>query len=106
MDASDHRSLDSPPVQVEVTGQSLDGVDADLHVIGLAQEEELDPAYRELPGAEDVRGGFRKHALLRPDADRRLLVVGLGKREEDDPQHPEIDIRYWDVHLKEDTHRG
>ena len=77
-------------MQVEVTGQSLDGVDADLHVIGLAQEEELDPAYRELPGAEDVRGGFRKHALLRPDADRRLLVVGLGKREEVDPERLRI----------------
>jgi leucyl aminopeptidase len=77
-------------VQVEVTGQPLDGVDADLQVIGLAQGEELDPAYRELPGAPDVRPGLHKHALLRPDSDRRLLVIGLGKREELDPERLRI----------------
>jgi leucyl aminopeptidase len=73
-------------VQVEVTGQPLDDIDADLHVIGLAEGDELDPAYRELPGAGDVRTGFRRQALLRPEASRRLLVMGLGKREELDPE--------------------
>jgi leucyl aminopeptidase len=77
-------------VQVEVTGQPLEGVDADLEVFGLAQGEELDPAYRELPGAGDVRAGFRKQALLRPDETRRLLVIGLGKREELDPERLRI----------------
>jgi leucyl aminopeptidase len=77
-------------VQVEVTGQPLDGVDADLHVIGLGEGEELDAAYRELPGAGDVRPGFRKHALLRPDADRRLLVIGLGKPGELEPERLRI----------------
>ena len=32
-----------------------------------------------------MRGGFRKQTLLRPDADRRVLVVGLGKRDELEP---------------------
>jgi leucyl aminopeptidase len=77
-------------VQVEVTGQPFDGVEADLHVIGLAQGEELDPAYRDLAGAGDVRTGFRKQALLRPDGHRRLLVIGLGKREELDPERLRI----------------
>lgn len=73
-------------MDVEVTGQPLEAVDADLHVVGLAQGEELRPAYRGLPGAQDVRPAFRKHALLRPDAERRLLVIGLGKREELDAE--------------------
>jgi leucyl aminopeptidase len=84
------RSLDSPPVHVEATGQPLEAVDADLHVVGLAEGEELDPAYRDLAGAQDVRPAFRKLALLRPDAERRLLVVGLGKREEVDAERLRI----------------
>jgi leucyl aminopeptidase len=77
-------------VRIEVTGEPLEAVDADLHVTGLAQGEELDGAYRELAGAADVRGGFRKHTLLRPDAERRALVVGLGKREELDAERLRI----------------
>jgi len=73
-------------VQIEVTGEPLDAVDADLHVTGLAQDEELDAAHRELPGAGDARGVFRRHTLLRPDADRRVLVIGLGKRDELDAE--------------------
>ena len=86
MDASDASSLDSPPVQIEVTREPLDAVDADLQVTGLAQGAELPAAYGEIAGAGDARGGFRKHALLRPDADRRLLVIGLGKRDELDAE--------------------
>ena len=87
---SEGSSIDSPPVDVEVTGQPLEAVDADLHVVGLVQGEELDPAYRDLPGARDVRPGFRKHTLLRPDGDRRVLVIGLGKREELDAERLRI----------------
>jgi leucyl aminopeptidase len=77
-------------VHVEVTGQPLEAVDAGLHVVGLAQGEELDAAYRDLPGAQDVRPAFRKHTLLRPDGSRRLLVIGLGKREELDAERLRI----------------
>jgi leucyl aminopeptidase len=77
-------------VHVDVTEQPLDAVDADLHVLGLADGQDLDGAYRELPGAADVRTGFRKFALLRPDTARRLLVIGLGKREELDAERLRI----------------
>src|SRR3954451_9486069 len=89
-DASDPPPLDSPPVQVQLTGEPLEAIAADLHVTGLAQGEELDAAYRELPGAADVRRVFGKRALLRPDASRRLLVVGLGKRNELDAERLRI----------------
>jgi leucyl aminopeptidase len=77
-------------VRIEVTGEPLEAVDADLQVTGLAQGEELDGAYRDLPGARDVRGGFRRHTLLRPGPDRRVLVVGLGKRDELDAERLRI----------------
>jgi leucyl aminopeptidase len=77
-------------VRIEVTGEPLEAVDADLHVTGLAQGDELDGAYRELDGAGDVRGGFRKHTLIRPGAERRVLVVGLGKRDELDAERLRI----------------
>ena len=51
-------------MRTEVTAEPLEAVDADLHVTGLAQGEEPDDAYRELPGAGDARGGLRKHCLL------------------------------------------
>jgi leucyl aminopeptidase len=77
-------------VDVEVTGQPLEAIDADLHVIGLAEGEDLRPAYRDLPGARDVRPAFRKHALLRPDSGHRVLVMGLGKRAELDAERLRI----------------
>jgi leucyl aminopeptidase len=77
-------------VQVEVTGKPLDALEADLRVTGLAQGSELDASYRDLPGAADVNARFRKHALLRPGGDRRLLVVGLGKPEELDAERLRI----------------
>jgi leucyl aminopeptidase len=73
-------------VQVEVTAQPLEAVEADLHVTGLAEGSELRPADAELPGSADVQSGFRKHTLLRPDPSRRLLVVGLGKHDELDAE--------------------
>jgi leucyl aminopeptidase len=77
-------------VQVEVSAEPLESVDADLHVVGLAEGGELDSPYRDVPGAGDVRPGFRKHTLLRPDRDRRVLVVGLGRREELDAERLRI----------------
>ncbi len=77
-------------MQIEVTAEPLEAVDADLHVAGLAESEELDAAHRGLPGGGDVRSGFRKQTLLRPDADRRVLVIGLGKREELDAERLRI----------------
>jgi leucyl aminopeptidase len=73
-------------VQVEVTGKPFAGVEADCHVIGLFDGEQLPQAYRDLPGAGDVRTAFRKLTLLRPQRPERLLVVGLGAREDLAPE--------------------
>jgi leucyl aminopeptidase len=69
----------TPSMQVEVVTGSAD---AEVSVVGLPDGEELPPGLAELPGAGDVKTGFRKTALLRPNAAERILVVGLGKLDE------------------------
>jgi leucyl aminopeptidase len=69
-------------LQVEVTDKPFAGVEADLQAMGLFDGEKLREAYRDLPGAGDVKTSFKKLTLLRPDPAERLLVVGLGRRED------------------------
>jgi leucyl aminopeptidase len=73
-------------VQVDVTDKPLLEVGVDLHAIGLFEGEEVAEAYRGLAGARDARAAFRKLTLLRPAQDQRMLVVGLGRREELDAE--------------------
>jgi leucyl aminopeptidase len=73
-------------VRVEVTGEPLGEIGADLEALGLFEGEELADDLRSVAGAEDARAAFRKLTLLRPGDDRRVLVVGLGKRGELSPE--------------------
>ncbi len=73
-------------MDVEVASEPLESIEADLHALGLFEGDRLPEAFRDLPGAQDAAAGFRKLALLRPGAERRLLVVGLGKREDLGPE--------------------
>ncbi len=73
-------------MRVEVTAEPPVRAQAGLEALGLFEGEQLPEAYRELAGAGDVRAGFRKLTLLRPDAERRVLVIGLGKRAELEPE--------------------
>ncbi len=66
-------------MQVEVTDKPFADVEADLHAVGLFDGEALPEAFRDLPGAGDVRTAFKRMTLLRPEHPERLLVVGLGK---------------------------
>ncbi len=73
-------------MQVEVTDKPFAGVEADLHATGLFAGDELPEAHRDLPGARDVKTAVKKLTLLRPERPERLLVVGLGKREDLDAE--------------------
>ncbi len=73
-------------MRVEVTTQPLAEAGADLEAMGLFDADGLPEPLREVPGAGDVLPGFQKLTLLRPDGERRVLVVGLGKRDELDPE--------------------
>jgi leucyl aminopeptidase len=65
-------------MQVEVTDKPLASVEADLHAIGLFDGEVLAEAFRDLPGAGDVKTAFKRVTLLRSEQPERLLIVGLG----------------------------
>jgi leucyl aminopeptidase len=73
-------------VQVDVTDTPLLEARADLHVVALFTGEELPEAYRGLAGSGDARAAFKKLALLRRTPEGRLLVVGLGDRDELDAE--------------------
>jgi len=64
----------------------LGELEADLAVVGLYEGEELPAELAGAPGANDAKGDFQKLALLHPEQPARVLVVGLGKREEADAE--------------------
>jgi leucyl aminopeptidase len=57
----------------------------DLAAIGLYEGEALPESLADAPGAADARGAFKKSLLLHMGA-ARVLVIGLGKREEADAE--------------------
>jgi leucyl aminopeptidase len=77
-------------VRVDVTQVAPEEVDADLLAIGLFENVGLPDAFADAPGAGDAKGGFKKLAMLRPERPPRVLAVGLGKREEFDPERARV----------------
>jgi leucyl aminopeptidase len=71
---------------VEVVSGALTQVDADLVAIALCDGETLPQELADAPGAGDVKTGYRKTATLFPERPRRVVVVGLGKREDLDAE--------------------
>lgn len=79
-------------MKVQTESASLLASDADLTVVGLFEDEQLPRGLAEEPGGADAKGKPKKTALVHPagawrEGDggevraRRVLAVGLGKRE-------------------------
>ncbi|MGH2984425.1 MAG: leucyl aminopeptidase [Solirubrobacterales bacterium] len=77
-------------MRVEVTDKPLAEVEADLLAVTLFEDEELPEPLAGAPGAEDAKGGYRKTALLHPETPGRALVVGLGDRDEFEPERARV----------------
>ena len=77
-------------MQVDATDKQAQDCDAELVCIGLFEDEELGEPFAAAPGAVDARGGFKKLAVLRPQVPSRVLVVGLGKRADFDPERARV----------------
>lgn len=73
-------------MKVEVSQAELSAVDTDLVVVGLHEGDSLPAELADAPGAADAKGGFKKPALLHPEAPPRVLVIGLGKAEDLDAE--------------------
>ena len=80
------KRIDSPAVNIAVSQESPLEVAAELGVAGLYEGEKLPAALAGAPGAADAKGGFQRLTLLRPERPERVLVVGLGKREDADAE--------------------
>ena len=78
--------IDSEPMRVEVRQLPPGEIDADLLVVGLYEGEALPAELAGAAGAGDAKGDFQKLALLHPERPVRVLVVGLGKRDEVDAE--------------------
>jgi leucyl aminopeptidase len=77
-------------VKIEVQYRPIAETQADLLVVGLFDGEELPAELTGVPGAADARGAFKKTALLHPEHPGRVLVIGLGKQGEMDPERARI----------------
>ena len=77
-------------MRVSVSQVEIPAVDADLLAVGLCEGGELPGELSSAPGAADAKGGFKKLATLHPEGLARVLVVGLGKREELDAERARV----------------
>jgi leucyl aminopeptidase len=77
-------------VKVSLSQAETPAVDADLLAVGLCEGEQLPAELAAAPGASDAKGGFKKLAILHPERPARVLVVGLGKRDELDAERARI----------------
>ena len=77
-------------MRVSITQSEISAADAGLVAIGLFEGEELPEELASAPGAADATGGFKKLSAVFPERPARVVVAGLGKREELDPERLRI----------------
>jgi leucyl aminopeptidase len=78
--------IDSRPMKIAVNQGELLEAGANLTVVGLYKDGSLPDAIAGLPGAADAKGAFKELMLLHTADGRRVLIAGLGKREEADAE--------------------
>ncbi|MDX6595550.1 MAG: leucyl aminopeptidase, partial [Solirubrobacterales bacterium] len=78
--------IDSTPMKVMVNRHEPLETGADLTVVGLYEDGTLPGGVAALPGAGEAKGAFKKLMLLHSADGPRVLIVGLGKREEADAE--------------------
>jgi leucyl aminopeptidase len=77
-------------VRIAVEEIPLQEADADLVCVGLFEGDDLPEPLREAPGAVDAKVAYRRLAVLHPEAPARVAVVGLGPRDEFDPERARV----------------
>jgi leucyl aminopeptidase len=73
-------------MKVDVRQSSLRDADAALVAVGLYADDSLPDEVAGAPGAGDAKGSFKSMTRLYPGGPERLLVVGLGERDEFDAE--------------------
>ncbi len=65
-------------------------VDSDLLAVLVFDGDDLPEPLAGAPGSDDVKGAYRKTTLIHPEKPRRALVVGLGSRDEFEPERARV----------------
>jgi leucyl aminopeptidase len=73
-------------MKVSVSQRDVSDVDADVVAVGLCEGEELPGELASARGAADAKAGFKKLTAIHPERPARVLVAGLGKREDLDAE--------------------
>jgi leucyl aminopeptidase len=84
--------IDSRLMSVEVTVRQVEvpALESDLVAVGLYEGEGLPSNLASARGAADAKGGFKKLTTIHPESPARVVVVGLGKREEMDAERARV----------------
>jgi leucyl aminopeptidase len=77
-------------LRVEVADKPLAEIEADLLAFLLFEGDELPEPMAGAPGSEDVKGAYKKAALVHPGTPARAVVVGLGKRDDFQPERARV----------------
>jgi leucyl aminopeptidase len=77
-------------LRVDVADKSLSEVDSDLLAVLLFDGDDLPEPLAGAPGSDDVKGAYRKTTLIHPESPRRALVIGLGDRDEFEPERARV----------------
>ena len=77
-------------MQVSISPAPAAESTADLLCVGLFDGEELPAFLAGAAGAADARAKFKKLTILRPERPERVLVVGLGERDEFDAERARV----------------
>jgi leucyl aminopeptidase len=77
-------------LRVQVADTPLSEVEADLLAVLLFDGDDLPEPLTGAPGSDEVKGGYKKTALVYPEATKRALVIGLGNRDEFEPERARV----------------
>ena len=77
-------------MEVERANDAPAELDADLLCLGLFEGDELQEPFAGAAGASDAKPAYKRTTLLRPGTPPRVLVVGLGKREDFDGERARV----------------
>jgi leucyl aminopeptidase len=77
-------------MNVSASQVEIAAVDADLLAVGLCEGEQLPAELASARGVSDAKGSFKKLTVVHPEQPARVLVVGLGKREDLDAERARI----------------
>jgi len=72
------------------TDVALSDLDADLVAVGLYEGDELSEPLGDTPGASDASGDFKSQVVVYPGKPERVVIIGLGKKEDFTPEKARV----------------